>query len=228
MDVKLWNLRQAIVTCSRGALEQNLIRGTDGNFSARDPESRTIAVTPSAVAYDLLEPVHVVVVDVDGVVIEGKLPPTSELKMHLAIYRARDDVQAIIHTHAPFSLVFAAAGIPIRIALTETAHILGNDVPVAPYFKAGSAELADAVCTHLGQGSAVLLERHGLVTVGTTIEGAVQATMAVESAARTNLFARSAGIELKNFSSNELKELHKDYRLHYHPDASNSKDQKDT
>lgn len=228
MDMKLRKLRQAIASSSRSALEQNLISGTNGNFSARDPESRAIAVTPSAVAYDLLEPDQVVVVDIDGVVIEGHLPPTSELKMHLAIYRARDDVHAIVHTHAPFSLVFAAAGIPIRIALTEAAHILGDDVPVAPYFIPGSGDLADAVCTHLGRGSAVLLEHHGLVTVGTTIEGAVQATMAVESAARINMLAGSAGIELKSFSSKQLNELHKDYRLHYHPEASSSIDQNDT
>lgn len=226
--MKLWQLRQAIVSCARDALQQNLVQGTNGNFSARDPDSKVIAVTPSAVSYDLLEADQVVLVNVDGEIIEGHLRPTSELKMHLAIYQARDDVQAVVHTHAPFSLTFAAAGTPVRIAVTEAAHVLGNNVRVAPYFKPGSAELAVVIAGNLGQDSAILLERHGLVTVGTTIQQAAQATMAVESAARTILYAKLAGIELKYFSSRELKDLHKDYQLHYHPDASNQRDQTDS
>lgn len=136
-----------------------------GNISLRQASSGLITVTPSAIPYDHLQVEDIVVVDRGGGVVEGKWRPTSEL-LHLAFYNAWADVAAVVHSHAPYAKLFGVIGEPLPMLLTEVAACLGGVVPVAPYCRPATQELADSALRIADRGFAVILANHGLVTVG--------------------------------------------------------------
>ena len=184
--------RAAIVDACRQLTESGLLRGTSGNISVRDPSSGSIAVTPSGVAYRSLTPADVVVVDAGGARLDGDLVPTSETALHLAVYRARPDVGAVVHTHSVFATVFAVLGEPIPPVHYLLARA-GGAVPVAPYARYGTPELADNCVATLGGRRAVLLANHGLIATGSDLAAAVTTAEDVEYVAELAWRARQAG-----------------------------------
>ena len=182
--------RAAVATAALRLLESGLVRGTSGNVSARAGE--LVAVTPTGVDYRRLRPADVAVVDRDGRTVEGELAPSSELPLHLAVYRARDDVGAVVHTHSTFATTFAV----LREELPAVHYLLafaGRRVRVAPYATYGTGELADACVAALGGDGAVLLANHGLVAVGLDLDRAMVIADAVEQVAELCWRARCVG-----------------------------------
>lgn len=118
--------------------ESNLAIGAWGNVSRYLPEEQQVVITPSGVAYADIKPHMMVVVNMDGEVLEGDLNPSSELKMHLAIYIARPDLRAVMHTHSAYASALAVSGVPIPPIMEDMAAIIGDEVPVAEYALAGS------------------------------------------------------------------------------------------
>ena len=200
--------RKKIVETALNLLAEGVIANGQGNLSRFHPESGTLAITPSGVPYRERSPADICVVDLEGNLIEGKWQPTSEMALHLVYYRKRKDITAVVHTHAPYSTVFGIIGEePLPMVLNEAAMGLGGKVPIAPYGTPGTEELADLTFQATGEGSAVIMAHHGLVTLGTSLENAYTATIAAEATAQAVILARSMGAEVNVIPDQEVKAL---------------------
>jgi L-fuculose-phosphate aldolase len=164
-----------------------------GNLSARLPGSERIIVTPSGFPKGSLKPEDLVVVDLHGNRIEGKWRPSIETPMHCAIYRRRQDVNGIVHAHAPRSLAYAVAYEEIPATTIELAGVTGGRVPVAKYVTPATEELGEVTAETLGEGDAVLMGNHGLVAVGRSLEEAFNNALSVEYTAMVNIYAKVLG-----------------------------------
>jgi L-fuculose-phosphate aldolase len=182
--------RAAVATAALRLWEAGLVRGTAGNISARDGD--LVAVTPTGMDYRRLDHGSVPVVDLDGRVVDGGLAPSSELPLHLAVYRARSDVGAVIHTHSTFATTFAVLGEELPAVHYLLAHA-GRRVRVAPYATYGTGELGGACVAALAADRAVLLANHGLVAVGSGLDRALLVAEAVEEVAELCWRARCLG-----------------------------------
>ena len=180
-------LRNEVVRCAQEAETQGLCRWRSGNFSARDKKTGLVCMTPSGVDRRTMSAEDIVVMNMDARVVEAAKgrKPSSETLMHLAAYEVRPDVCAIVHTHSPFALVFAALERPIPGLVLEAAHLHceGGSVPVAPFAPQGTPELADSVRAPLRMGDALLLARHGVLTVGASLDDALLKAAYVEELA---------------------------------------------
>ncbi|WP_232678201.1 class II aldolase/adducin family protein [Nocardioides sp. R-C-SC26] len=170
--------RTAVALASRRLAAEGLLVGTAGNVSMRVGRDR-FAVTASGVVLAACEPRHVVIVDGDGVVVDGALQPTSELGLHLGVYADREDAGAVVHTHAPFSTAVACVRDDLPV-LHYQQLVLGGAIRVAPYATFGSAELADAVRSALEGRQAALMGNHGSIAVGTDLDKAVEHALLLE------------------------------------------------
>jgi len=170
--------------------EKGLVTGTGGNLSIR--EGDLVAISPSAVDYSLIMPEDVVVTDMKGVVVEGRLKPSSEIPLHLAVYGSRQDVLSVVHTHSPKACVMACLGweIPVFHYLVALA---GKKVPVAPYALFGTDGLARNVVDSLGEEKAVLMANHGLLAVGKDLPEAFRLAETVEVVAGIYASVKSLG-----------------------------------
>ena len=163
-----------IVRVARLLRERGLAVGTSGNVGARLEDGR-IAITPSTMAYDEMTRVDVVIVEADGSPSEGHWRPSSELPLHVAIFAARPDVAAIVHTHSPFAMAWSAARRAIPAAHYVTAPLVaagGDAIRVADYATFGTEELARNAVAALGDDNTVLLANHGAVAVARSLASA--------------------------------------------------------
>jgi len=173
--------------------KHGLVVWTGGNVSARDRETGYVVIKPSGVRYETLRPEQMVVVNLEGQVIEGDLLPSSDTASHLYIYRHRPDVNGVVHTHSPYATAFAALGRPIPVYLTAIADEFGGAIPCGGFALIGGEEIGKVVVESLGASPAVLLKNHGVFTVGETAEAAVKAAVMVEDVARTVWLALQIG-----------------------------------
>jgi L-ribulose-5-phosphate 4-epimerase len=173
--------------------KNNLVTWTGGNVSARDPQTGYVVIKPSGVRYEQLRPEHMVVVDLEGKVIEGSLKPSSDTASHLYIYRHRPDVNGVVHTHSPYATAFAALGRPIPVYLTAHGDEFGCPIPCAGFALIGGEDIGKQVVENIGGSTAVLLKNHGVFTVGKTAEAAVKSAVMVEDIARTVWIALQIG-----------------------------------
>lgn len=186
-------LRELLVRFARRMLSAGLVTGTSGNLSVREPGSDRFLVTPSGVDYEALRSEDLVAVDPDGQPIGPGLTPSVDTPSHLAIYRARLDVNGVVHTHSPHAAAFAAAGEPIPPLLLEAAGYLGGAVGLMDYLPPGSQEAAPRLVAALAGQRAVLLPSHGVMAVGETLPKAFHAATAVEEGAHVAWLARQLG-----------------------------------
>jgi L-ribulose-5-phosphate 4-epimerase len=173
--------------------QNDLVRWTGGNVSGRDPETGLVVIKPSGVKYPDLRPEQLVVLDVDGKVVEGDLSPSSDTASHLYIYRQRPEVGGIVHTHSPYATAFAAVGKPIPVYLTAIADEFGGPIPVGGFALIGGEEIGKVVVESIGNSPAVLLKNHGVFTIGKNAEAAVKAAIMTEDVARTVWYALQLG-----------------------------------
>jgi L-ribulose-5-phosphate 4-epimerase len=173
--------------------KNDLVKWTGGNVSGRDPETGLVVIKPSGVKYPDLRPEHLIVIDVDGKVIEGNLSPSSDTASHLYIYRQRPDVGGIVHTHSPYATAFAAVGKPIPVYLTAIADEFGGPIPCGGFALIGGEEIGKVVVESIGSSVAVLLKNHGVFTIGKNAEAAVKAAIMTEDVARTVWYALALG-----------------------------------
>jgi L-ribulose-5-phosphate 4-epimerase len=183
------DLRERLVKVGMEIYARGFVPGTVGNISARIPNTDTILIKPSSVSMGALKPEDLALVDLQGKQIQGELSLSIETPMHTAIYRTRDDVQGVVHSHAPTATAFGVAGIEIVPILIETFHFIPNGVPIAPFEFPGTHELAEAVEKKIKDFDAVILENHGIVTVGHSIEAACNLNIVVEECAKTQFIA---------------------------------------
>ncbi|MFF4498911.1 class II aldolase/adducin family protein [Streptomyces sp. NPDC001401] len=178
---------EALVATARRTVADGLVVGTSGNVSVRVED--TVLVTPSGVPYDRLTPQDVTGVGLDGRQVLGTLVPTSELPMHLAVYRTTD-ARAVVHTHAVHATAVSTL-VPELPAIHYMAGALGGPVRVAPYATYGSDELAENMLHALADRTACLLQNHGTMAYGTTLDQAYDRTAQLEWMCRLWLTAAS-------------------------------------
>lgn len=183
------DLRERLAKVGREIYAHGFVPGTVGNISARIPNTNIILIKPSGVSMGTLKPEDLAIVDLQGKQIQGELSLSIETPMHTAIYRTRDDVQGVVHSHAPTATAFGVAGIEILPVLIEMFLFIPNGVPIAPFEFPGTQELAEAVQKKIKGFDAVILENHGIVTVGPNIEDACNLNILVEECAKTQFIA---------------------------------------
>ena len=188
----------------------DLVKWTGGNVSGRDPETGLVVIKPSGVKYPDMKPEQLIVIDLDGKIVEGNLSPSSDTASHLYIYRHRSDVGGIVHTHSPYATAFAAVGKPIPVYLTAIADEFGGPIPVGGFALIGGEEIGKVVVESIGTSPAVLLKNHGVFTIGKTAEAAVKAAVMVEDVARTVWYALALGTP-EVIPAEDVAKLHKRY-----------------
>ena len=208
--------RELIVQSGLRMARSGLTAETWGNISARDPETGRIYLTPSAMKYDAITPDDVVMCGPDGGIVDGKRKPTVELGLHLAVYRARKDVNAVVHTHPVYSMVFACQGREIPLFLDEAAQTLGDVCRTAPYALPGSRELAENCVAALGErANACLLRSHGAVAVGGDMDAAFKVCTVLEYAARVLWMIESTGGTPCSISDGNIAAMQDFMKNHY-------------
>jgi ribulose-5-phosphate 4-epimerase/fuculose-1-phosphate aldolase len=194
--------------------QEGLVVGTAGNVSARVPGAGQFWITPSGVDYRRLIADDLVCVDLAGGSVPfpasggGKLKPSSDTANHAAIYRQRDDVAGIVHTHSTYATVFAVLRREIPALLVEAAGYLGGAVPVIEYLPPASPELGERAARGLGAHRAVLLPNHGVIAVGESVESAFTAALLVEQSARVAYLAHLLG-EPAPIPPDEVERMHR-------------------
>lgn len=170
-----------------------LVVGSGGNVSGRDPETGLIVIKPSGVKFAKLTPDTMVVVDIDGNIIEGTTKPSVDTGVHLYIYKHRDDVRGVAHTHSPYASSFAARGERIPAVMTPITHMLGRDVPCSRYATPGEVDTGAAIIEAADGGYAALVKAHGVFTMGKSATEAASIAMYLEEAAMTTHLAMLRG-----------------------------------
>jgi ribulose-5-phosphate 4-epimerase/fuculose-1-phosphate aldolase len=186
-------LSRRIVKAGRKLYNNGLVKGTSGNISARVPGTQMFLIKSSGSQMETLRAEELVLVNLQGNKIDGKSKVSLETPMHASIYRIRKDVQAVVHTHAPTATAFGIVKTEILPLQIEMFMFLPNGVPVIPFKPPGSRELASEVQKKIVNYDAVVLENHGIVTVGSTIETACDLNEMVEEGAKLQLWAIMLG-----------------------------------
>mgnify|MGYP006305077987 CR=1 FL=1 len=190
--MKLEKQRCELVAFGRKMLAAGLTTGTGGNLSLRDPETGLIALTPSGVEYPVMTEEDVVLLDPAGAVVDGKRTPSSEAGFHLALYKKRADIGAVVHTHSVYATTLAC----LHWEIPPVHYLIGfagKKVPLAPYATFGTEALAEKVADGIEEGNAVLLANHGLVAVGADLASAFSCAEEIELVARIYYQCRCAG-----------------------------------
>jgi L-fuculose-phosphate aldolase len=192
MSKSIYPVKQEVVEICRRIYNRGYVAANDGNVSARIDNDH-IVMTPTGVSKGFLKLQDLAVVDIDGRQVSGYNKPSSEAKMHLTIYRARADVNAVVHAHPPTATGFAVAGLPLTQCVLPEVIISVGSIPIAEYATPGSQELADVVVKYLSQYDAILMENHGAITVGSTVTNAHFKMETIEHFARIMLVAYQLG-----------------------------------
>lgn len=188
--------QQVLIHCQDLARKGYLV-GTGGNLSVRVEGEEALVTTPSGRDYLALTADDICVYDLARQKIEGDLAPSVEMAMHISVYRNRPDVNAVIHTHQPFASTFALINHPLPALFDEQVVNLGNRVEVVPYGLSGSVELLDNITAHLdNQCNAYILQNHGVLCLGITLEKAIVNVQLLEKCARVYYYALTTGQEI--------------------------------
>ena len=191
-----------------------LVTWTSGNVSGRDPETGYVVIKPSGVRYEDMVPEDMVVLDLQGNVVEGRLKPSVDTPTHLYVYRNRRDVNGMVHTHSPFATAFAANGRSIPVYLTAIADEFGGAIPMGAYAQIGGEQIGQEIVRSIGNSHAILMKNHGVFTVGPTVMAAVKAAVMTEDAARTVFYALQIG-QPDEIPQDEVKRAHQRYLEKY-------------
>lgn len=189
----LATLRQQMCDLHAELPRNNLVTWTTGNISGRDPQTGWVVIKPSGVMYSDLTPDKMVVLDLNGNVLDGAYKPSSDSLTHLYIYRQRDDVNGIVHTHSTFATAFAAVGKPIPAVLTAICDEFGSEIPIGGFAPIGDEAIGEEVVRSIGKSIAILMQNHGVFTLGKDPQAAVKAAVMVEDSARTVYYAMQLG-----------------------------------
>ncbi|MBM3306992.1 MAG: class II aldolase/adducin family protein [Candidatus Eisenbacteria bacterium] len=184
--------RRQIVEVGRRLWLKGYVAANDGNLSVRLRDGR-IVITPTGVSKGFLEPDALIVVDAEGRKLRGRLEPTSEIRMHLFAYDRRPDVSAVVHAHPPKATGFSAAGVPLAQCILPEVVLSLGDVPTAPYATPSTEEVARSIELFIGGYNAMILRRHGVLTLGAGIFEAYWRMETVEHVADITLVAKLMG-----------------------------------
>ena len=192
----------------------NLVVWTGGNVSGRDPETGLVVIKASGIRYEDMKREHMVVVDMDGKVIDGKYKPSSDVFSHLYIYKHRPDAGGVVHTHSRYATAFAAVGMPIPCVLTAMGDEFGGPIPCGGFALIGDEAIGKVVVESIGKSPAVLLKNHGVFTIGKNATAAVKAAVMTEDVAATVWMAMQIG-KPDVIPQEDVEKLHHRYKNIY-------------
>lgn len=209
-------LRKQVVDTSVKMFIKELTHGTSGNISCRIPDEEKILVTPSSIPYLDIKAKDILLVDFNGESLEGGRNPSVETPFHLAIYKKRDDIGAIVHSHSVYALAVAASGKTVPVFLDEMFSNIGGNLVVAKYELPGSDELAESVLSKIEDKNAVLLANHGAICCGKDLADAFHVAETVEKICRVFILSSILG-EVKPLPEDGIEyqkmmyEMYKDF-----------------
>ncbi|MGX5470506.1 L-fuculose-phosphate aldolase [Bacillus toyonensis] len=201
--------REEIVAYGRKMISSGLTKGTGGNISIFNREQGLVAISPSGLDYYETTPVDVVILNLDGEVVEGERKPSSELDMHLIYYRNREDINALVHTHSPYAKTIASLEWELP-AVSYLIAFAGPNVRCAPYETFGTKQLAEAAFEGMINRRAVLLANHGLIAGANNIKMAFTVAEEIEFCAQIYYQTKSVG-EPKLLPEDEMENLAKKF-----------------
>ena len=190
----LEELRSHVLQTARLLPKYNLVWMAGGTVCARDPQTGYVVVTPSGLDYERLTPDDMTVTDMEMNLVEGKFRPSVALNLWIGFMRARTELNAIVHTHSPYATAFSVAYQPIPVITETMANWFGQPVQVTRYLSVEDSEFPTLPVKVMGNGYAVLLGNHGPITVGKTLEHALERAVTLEEAARTYSIARTINV----------------------------------
>lgn len=212
----LADLRQVVCSLHAELPRNNLVAWTSGNISGRDPETGWIVIKPSGVKFDDLTPDKMVVVDLDGKIIEGNYKASSDTASHCYIYRHLPNVYGIVHTHSRYATAFATLGRTIPCVTTAMADEFGGEIPCGGFALIGGEEIGQVVVSTLAghRSPSCLLQSHGVFATGTTAEQAVKAAIMTEDNAAIVWTALQMGTPL-TIAPSDIDKLYARYQNVY-------------
>ena len=191
--MKLQELREEVCRCNMQLPQNDLVKMTSGNVSGRDPETNLVVIKPSGIPYAQLTPENMVIVSLSGEVIEGNLVPSIDTATHLYVYRQRPDVFGMVHTHSPYATSFAVLGQSIPACLT-TCGLVGGEIPVGKYVPPiGEEGIGQEMLNVIGDGLAVVMQSHGVFTIGKSASHATKVAVELEEIAKITHLAMLRG-----------------------------------
>jgi L-ribulose-5-phosphate 4-epimerase len=219
----LEKLREEVFRANMALPANQLVTWTSGNVSGRDVASGLVVIKPSGVLFDELAPDNMVVVDLDGNVVEGTLGPSTDTASHLYLYRHRSDINGIVHTHSDYATAFAAVGRSIPVVLTAIADEFGGEIPCADYVRIGGKQIGQEILRKIGNSPAILMKQHGVFTIGASPQKALKAAVMVEDIARTVWLAMQIG-KVEELPAEEIQANFERYQTRYGTAQASSKE----
>lgn len=205
--------REEIVEYGKKMSSAGLSSGTSGNISIYNAEENLVAISPSGIGYYDTKAEDVVIIDLEGNIVDGDKKPSSEWALHTVFYKKKPNARAVVHAHSRFCTTFAVLNQPIR----AVHYVIGDagtaTVPCAPYKTFGTVELAEATIEACGDSDAVLLGNHGLLTCGTSLKSAYGLACNMEFIAEVQYRAMCVGqpVILSDEEMNHVMEEFKSY-----------------
>lgn len=210
------NYRKLIVDSGVKLLGSGLTVETWGNISCRDPETGLVYMTPSAMSYNTITEEDVVVSALDGTVVQGSRKPTIEKDLHLSIYRARNEVNAVVHTHPIYSMIYSCQGKMIPLIIDEAAQALGDVCRCTKYALPGSMQLAEECAKALGtEANSCLLNSHGAVCIGADMDAAFKVATVLEVTAQIYYMVEATGGRPMMISDENIAAMKNFVKNHY-------------
>lgn len=211
------DLRAELVERHQELVRYGLVVWTAGNVSARIPGAELFLIKASGVSYESLRGDQMVLCHLDGSLAEETdLSPSSDTSAHAYVYRAMPEVGGVVHTHSPYASAFAAVGQPVPCVLTGIADEFGGEIPIGPFALIGNDDIGKGIVStlHGHRSKAVLMQNHGVFTIGGGARAAVKAAVLCEDSARTVHLARSLGTPIP-IPSPDVDALHERYQNVY-------------
>jgi L-ribulose-5-phosphate 4-epimerase len=188
----LEQLREEVFESLLELPKNQLVTMHSGTVSGRDPETNLVVIKPTGFRYDKLTPSDLIVMDLQGKIVEGHRRPSSDTGTHLYVYAHRADIFGIVHTHSPYAMIFGVLGKPIPPTMTSAA-LLGGEIPIGGYVPVGGEEIGAEILRKIGNSSAIIMQNHGVYTFDKTVWKATVLAAEVEDLAKITHFAMLHG-----------------------------------
>lgn len=185
--------KKLVLEYAKKAYHEKLMAGTSGNMSIYDRESGLMVITPSSVDYETMQLDDIMVITLDGEIVEGVHRPSSEWRMHAVMYREKPEVNSVVHTHSPFATSYAVSHENIPVILVEMIPFLGGDIGIADFAFPGTPNVGENALNALKERNGCLLANHGVLAVGPSLEKAYIRAVYIEDAARIYHYAKGNG-----------------------------------
>lgn len=205
-------LKEEVIRWAKELTLRNLTVGTGGNVSCLEQSTGYMLITPSGMEYLALQTEDLVVMDLNGRVVEGRWKPSSEWRMHAEVYKQRPEIQAVVHAHSTYATAVSCLQQELP-AIHYMVALAGKSVPCAPYATFGSEELAERACETMAEGRAVLLANHGIVTAAESLSTAFRILEEIEQVAKLYCITKSMGnpVVLSEEEMQKMQQLFRSY-----------------